>query len=203
MKKILFIFISFIVFLPNVIAEEECTYTEINRLRNLASLIKFEVKYIGESSEDEYGIYVSNMSEEFYININGRYYFSNTIVKNLNSKKTYTIGIALLNNPCSSKFKYAKTINIPAYNIYYNSSYCDEYKDIELCQIDYDSSKLTEEQFKIKIEEYMQSQTQDDVQFEKIENKNKLFIIIGIAVMFLIIVLGIINSIKKRKKHLL
>ena len=204
-KKILFIIICLVLLLPKASADEKCTYTELNRIRTLASLIKMDIKYIGETSEDEYGISFSDVSDDFYIYIDGKHYFGDSVVKNLKSKTAYKVSIYVYDNACFNEFSYVRYIKIPPYNSYYKSQYCIGHEDIDLCQIDYDSSDLTEEQFKKKIRDYIESQSENNFQYDenKKSNNNLVFIILGIVVVFIILVVIAINFNKKRKRLLL
>lgn len=194
MKKVIAVVFCSIILITKVNALE-CDNKELSRLKKFASLISFETKYIGEKSEDEYGIFISNVTDDFVIYLNNKTYTGNQLIDGLSPNKKYRIEVAVFsNNPCASKFNYVRFITIPYYNKYYNSEVCSN-KKIDLCDITYNVGNISYDQFKKMVEEYDNKVINDVV----VETNNKKYYFIVIPV-FLIIFGLIVLILKKRHK---
>lgn len=197
-KKIsLFIIILSFIVIPKVNASE-CNNSEILKVRSLASLIKFEIKYIGKQFDDEYGIYISNMNDRFYVYYKKQVYKNNSIITGLHSKSINDLQVLLYyGDECLNEFSYNRNITIPAYNEYYKSDICLNNRDISYCEITYDSSGFTEEQFNEMVNKYLDNQNQKPVEIEE-KNNMYIYVIIGIALIAIVSMIVITN--KRRKK---
>lgn len=194
MKRIIVILLCSVILITKVDALE-CDNSELNRLRKFASLISFETKYIGEKSEDEYGIFISNVTDDFVIYLNNKTYTGNQLIDGLSPNKKYRIEIAVFsNNPCASKFNYVRFVTTPYYNKYYNSDVCSG-KKIDLCDVTYNIGNISYDQFKKMVEEYDSKVINNST----VETNNKKYYFIFIPV-FLIFIGLIVLLFRKRHK---
>lgn len=106
---------------------------------------------------------------------------------------------------CSNEKLLEKSYLIPAYNEYSGSNYCREHKEEEICKINYDSSKITDEdKEKINGGNVDKEEKEEMTQFEKIMSfvkKALPFILIPILIISLFYIVKIKNYKKKESRR--
>lgn len=208
MKKMLFLILLLFCFLfiPNKSYAEEwykgqagCSYSDINKLRTLASAIKFEVKFLGNKRNNEYGVQISNVSNDLEVYFNDTKLDTSKIFDDLypSTYLTFTIKVSK-KNACVDLLEISKKINIPAHNYYYDEELCEGASDLDVCDPNYDSSQITETEFKQKIEIYKNSTSSKEKENKFLEFSKKYWYVYLIAAA--LITIGIFIIINKRKR---
>lgn len=157
MKKLLFIFTTLLIFLSVTgVNAAECTYEELKELKALAS--KVEVGYYSDSlptDENQYfSVYAYNLDSKFVIDG-----FYKREIFNKNNLKKVSIG-RIYNGSTYKATIYASSktncegekvgkinITLPTFNEYSTYKECENLS-IDICKKWYDTSKLSEKEFK-------------------------------------------------------
>ncbi|MBQ6816817.1 MAG: hypothetical protein IJO27_00125, partial [Bacilli bacterium] len=143
-KKILFIIICISTFI-NV--DAVCDSQRLNELKNKASKIEFIYDYTKNSnSEINFKITAVNLDEEIKTLIIKDYYMDDYREFKYNKNKQSSLSgfksgervkvtfKAYTTDECSGKTVYSKTVSLPYYNNYYNSSQCKQYPKFKYCE---------------------------------------------------------------------
>ncbi len=207
MKRYIFIFLLIltILFIPNKTFAEEwykgqygCSYSDINKLRTLASAIKFDVKYLGNLRNNEYGIQISNVSKDLVVYFNDEKVDTTKIFDDLypSTYSTFVIKIAE-GNACSGLLEIPKKVTIPAHNYYYDEELCEGASDLDICDPNYDSTQITRVEFEQRIDDYKNGKLDKNTN-KFIEFSKKYWYVYVIALAIIVSVVVVIYS-KKRK----
>lgn len=221
MKKILFSFSLLLICFGciNVSAIEECTTSELNRLKELANNVSFQYEYEIENvkftandedtyQEVSYTITAINLPNDVFVNIvndpeNRRFTADNSVISNFfNGERVRLEFIAYTANLCSGNLLLTKTLNLPFFNLYSLRDECLEYPDFEYCS-QTGNYNITNADFLEALEEY-KNNLQEEEPNQIIENKSfleKYYIYILIVVLVIILVIVFLIIKKKRDKN--
>ena len=193
-KFILFTFFM-IMFISNVNAEA-CDAYDIKRLKEIANGVEitYELQEPLNNGEtvinDYYTIKVSGLTNEVFVfdEESEEYYTVNKTIKNLvkSGKKQFIIKA----NGCSNILRKIN-LNLPVYNRYYGSIYCEGNEDLSVCQ-EWTDDVVSEKELKMSIPI---NETDKKTNFFR---ENIYYIIFGLL-LIIIIIIGIV----KRKKEVL
>ena len=133
MKKILFLTLLFLVFLPNSV-KGECSDSEEIRLQKLARNIN--ASYVYNESNDTFTLTLTNLTSDITIlEIDNMRKFKTTgdlTFKNLLSGK-HTYIMYPSNTECGAEELTTKYVMLPYYNQFYNSDECKGIKNYSYC----------------------------------------------------------------------
>ena len=205
-KYILFIVLLFIA-VPNVKADPVCNNAKLSNSRDLAQNITYDYNYNDDSRR--FVVNLVNIDPSFYLvneNTNETYNYAEEIVmSNLVAGTSYKIGVYTNDVYCLNQKLYTIYINLPYYNVFYNTSDCKENREFKYCK-KFLKTYLTKETFEKELDKYLESL---DSGVEKVEEKEKTIfdkllevdkrIYIGIGIC--VIVLIFINRYFYNKKH--
>lgn len=207
MKRVLYfvcLLLLFIVISTVSVKAEECTYTELKELKQLAQKVQISYEYSEKSKVFNLSIY--NLSDK--VVLGNSYYVYNTTMRNFESltsgdeRDFKLVGGSATN--CKDELLRTIKIRIPYYNRFYDSEQCKDLDKFTLCKKWTNTSNVTQEQFEKEIKEYLTKKEKktsfidDTVQFLK-DN----YIYIGISLGLIMIVVAIIIYQKKFKKKAL
>lgn len=179
--------------------QEGCSYSEINRLRTLASAVKFETKFLGNKRNNEYGVQISNVSNDLDIYFNNTKLDTTKVFDDLypSTYITFTIRIAQ-NNACYGLLEISKKIDIPAHNYYYDEELCEGASDLEICDPNYDSNQITQGEFQQRIETYKNRSKGKNKENKFLEfSKKYWYTYLILIALICVLVFVIVNKIKK------
>ncbi len=224
-KKIFSLLILIILSISiTVRADDKCSKSEMNRLKDLASKIEFSYDYeIKENKNNEeswktidFSITAINLTDELktmiiYDMYSGNYReFTNNnehkkTLKGFHEGEKVNITIkAFTNNDCSYQTVLTKTINLPYVNSFYDNDLCQEIKDFKYCT-ELTEKRLTSKEYYDELNDYyLQKSIQEIIETEEGSNVKKNYtIIIIIAIGVIVVATILILLFKKRKKDVL
>ncbi len=120
--------------------------------------------------------------------------------------KKYIVEVfAAKGTACENERILARSYTVPAFNEFSASQYCDEHSDEDVCKINYDSSKMTEEDKenivkKAENEKKEQNMTTYDKIMDFIK-KSWLFVLIPVLIISLVYIVKISNYKKKESNR--
>lgn len=205
MKKRVFIFVLFfmMLFIPNKVLAEEwykgqygCSYSDINKLRALASAIKFEVKFLGNTRNDEYGIQITNVSNDLTIYFNDQKVNTTTVLSDLDPDTYYNFVIKPSDeHACKNVLEVPKKVTIPPHNYYYDEELCKGAEGLDVCDPNYDSKQITVYEYQKKINDYKNSingkKNTTNNKFIEFSKKYWYVYVISVVVLALIVFLAV------------
>lgn len=202
--SILLFIILTMLFIPNNVYAEQwykgqagCSYSDINNLRTLSSAIKFEVKYLGNLRDNEYGIQITNLSNSLEVYYNGTKVEVSNIINDLypDTYHTFTIKVSDT-HACKGLFETTKRVTIPSHNYYYDEKLCEGAENLEICDPNYDSTNITSGEFEQMIQDYKNG--------TNVENTNKFLEFSKeywyVYVISILLIVGIVFITLKKKK---
>lgn len=174
-----------------------CSYSDINTLRTLSNAIKFEVKYLGNLRNNEYGIQITNLPNELEVYYKDSKVDINNIISDLYPDTYHTFVIKVSDNhACKGLLEITKKVTIPSHNYYYDEDLCKGAENLEICDPNYDSSNITSGQFEQMIDDYKNSMNKKDTnKFAEFSKKYWYVYVISA-----IVIGGIVYFVVKRKK---
>ena len=203
MKKLVKYILLFVLFaIPNIV-KAECSVSELARLKKIASNITYKYNYIENFKSDSYGevsftITISNLTDEMSLK------YSPT--KNLDFKDKVTIeikdGTAIFQNAkpgmshrfevyangktnCNEERLFTFYIAVPSYNKFYIDELCKTVPNYKYC-IKWSNVKLSEEEFKKNINEYIKSlDVKEEEKIEKEEDYERYYKIISFLAKYI------------------
>lgn len=201
MKKVLYLtFCIIIVFLcSNTVSADECSSDEIARLKGVAAGVSYDAEFIGDSDDasdvQNYRLTFTGITDEIYVSDSHYSFF----VKDSNRRVILTSGVKyfeIYSRNCNNVRLKTITVDLPRFNEYSLSDYCDDdtYKVLDVCDPWY-TGKLTDEEFNRVIEEYNKKHDKDEISFgDMIQNfvYDNLFVFIGMSVVLIIIIIIVI-----------
>lgn len=204
--KLFFLVFSFFLCITCANAKE-CTTKEFRELKNLAKKIEFSYEF-----EDS----VENLDNSYFVltgyNLNNKFYLvlddtktieitSSKEILNFNFPRSKTnINVYASNKTnCEDELLNTVKIEFPAYNKYYTREECEDKKNLNVCKKWYNTSKISEEDFKKaitvnKIDEEKQTVLQSILYFVKKYGLYALGVIIIISIPVIIMYI-----VRKRK----
>lgn len=136
MKKIILFLICFLIFSSN--AKASCSYSEIARLKKLATNVNISYDYEIKNKEALFNITITNLTKDIYIydTFNDKKYTDQKeiTVPGYIDGVTYRFHIKSNNKDCIDDLLLTKFVDLPQYNKYYGDSICSGIEDYVLCQ---------------------------------------------------------------------
>ena len=222
MKKILFIFITFLLLLSvNVHADDTCTKEELARLKELAEKVEinydYEFKEVKQNGEIlKYPIFsltATNLNRELKVLIIENYLEqkykefkdgdkTTATIKDFKEGDKINITIkAFVPNKCSGKTVGSKTIKIPYYNKYSEEELCSHFPESKYCS-EFTEKIVTLNEFNNEMIKYMENQkVEPEINDEKNDSWSSLVIIATIIGVLIIIIVIATIIVKKRRKN--
>jgi len=221
LKKIGLLILTFLFFvIPflDVKASEECTSSELKRLRELASNVSFTYDYeIIEQKYTEYDEYTFktafyditafNFNNELKIRLKG--YDDLLFTENEPTIGSFAEGrtvpieiVAYTKNLCSGKVLLTKNIKLPHVNMSSFYEECKDYPDFKYCR-EFANYDISRDEFLKELEEYkkeLDNPIFDDEDIKDFFEKYQLYIIGGIFVLTVGVII-ITFVIKNRKRE--
>lgn len=225
MRRIIYCLAFILIFLNplSTLALDECTPSELKRLKELASNVSFKYEYeiVDEkiTDNDEYTfkqVYYSvtglNLSDELIIHLKDdhsvRFTKDDPTYGNFINGETLKIEmIAYTKNLCSGKVLLNKTVKLPRINVYSLKEECQEYKKFKYCQ-ENGEFDITEREFQEALDNYKKELDNIDDDNKLNNNSNNfsnnywIYIYIGMGLLLIIIIFLIINKKKKKDRDL-
>ena len=210
-KKLIFSITLFLmVFLPYKV-NALCSDSEIIRLQNIAKNINYSYEY--DETEEKFSITFTNLNDEIIIrsSTTGRSYNGIKEIKiNDFISGNYKFNIYAKDNKCTKDILATKYIELPYYNVFYNSELCDGINNYSYCQkwqknsVSYDVwySKVTK--YRNSIKEVKKEEIDNSGLFDKIGNIIMKFYVnyYYIILPLIIIILCSIIYAKNKKEEL-
>ena len=161
MKKLLFIFIVLLFFPLLKIDAYYCKYSEISKLKKIASNVTTKIDYIESNNTVTFSVTLTNLNKDIYFvdKTTGKEY---RFTKEEITITGYSSGLKVqydfypVNENCNDQVIYNLWISLPTYNKYYNDAVCKGIETYTLCQ-KWSSHNLSYDKFKEKVEEYKNS----------------------------------------------
>lgn len=210
-KKIWFsVLFALIVFLPQNI-KASCSDAEIVRLQKLANNVN--INYTYDEKSQKFNIVITNLKNDLVLKdiYTGKTYVTNeeVIIKNENSGR-YTFMI-YANTNCSKEYIITKYIEMPYYNIYFNSAQCKGIENFYYCSkwmnstIDVSDFIEKTSTYKEKINNLKEENSEKNTSFlNKIFNKIKDTYVKNYSLILpiVIVILCLIIYIKNKKNNI-
>lgn len=229
MKKVKYlILICFFCMIKNVYAVDDCSTTEMARLRELANNVEIKYDYkvneydTGDENEKDlvfiYNLKLSNDNSDL------KYYY---YLLTADSKKEITpqelesmdfyegqvINVQIYSwtdNYCTNELLRTIKIKIPVYNrfYHYHKEECEKYIDFKYCKEYLENNLLDIDEIEELFEKYKKNNPVNEASKKNdvnsfIKNNKNYFILGGGVVALLAIITGIIVIVKKRKNSYL
>lgn len=215
MKKVIYLpLIMICLSIINVKALEECTTSELARLKELANNVRITYDYkidVFEDDEDSflvnYDINIINTNEDLKISYQSN--IDDKVVMLKEGEETITgfyQGETLIfkvyaytANKCVDKLLRIMTVNLPMYNRYYyfNKDTCREYPEFKYCKEFMDTQNLSFQTINEKFDEYKKELAIKNV--SNMLKNNFYYIIAGIVIIIAIVLFFIIRKHKMKK----
>lgn len=133
-KKICFFLLLFLIVVsPKKIYAYYCSDDEMIRLQKLAQNVK--ISYIYNEQNNKFTIIITNLKKDLkikYLNY-GKIYSTDKEISIENSSSGKHSFMIYSNVDCSKEYIMTKYIDIPYYNFYYKSSYCEKIENYIYC----------------------------------------------------------------------
>ena len=184
MKKIMIVIIAvlLIVFIPKVEAARiVCTGSNMSKMRTKAYKVTVNYEHVSENGERYFLIRIANVEKGLEVRADGHTFENGTnevevfeFRKYSNELTTVPIEIyASYGYPCVGELLYTKKLDLPKYNFYSERDECIEYEEFPLCNKWYQGNIADDDEFEIKLEEYIESlKEKEEVKEEKEKDKN-------------------------------
>lgn len=212
-KSILLISLFFIT--TNVFAINDCTNSEMKRLKELANNVKINYDYeIDEEIEKRtiagyFYVQINNLNNDLQIYLkdtsgNLKLYSKSEIEEinfNFNSTEKFYI-YSYTDNLCTNKLIKTITIKFPSVNpyYYYNKEKCIEHTDFKYCQEFYQHD-LDLDEIDEMYNEYINKNNITDQKTETF-NKDYIYIIIASFLIISVVIFIVIKIIKNKKEDI-
>ncbi len=209
-KKIIFIFILTLCIIPNCVFAF-CPSSTLQEYKEYARNTNIKYSLINKDVlEGNYRLTFRNLNYNIYAKIkNTDITYKNEDEENENAIATndaiykggssITIDYYTIDGLCPNDVIYTVKLNIPKYNIYYDTDTCSGITNYEYCN-EYVFTDMNYDELKNRIDEYRESHEIEKVIEEEDNLKDMLPIIIGGSIALVIIIVIICIIINKRKK---
>ena len=201
-KNILFILVITLLLLPYAVKADVCDANELKKLKEESKVITYQYDYYGgkEKGTDSqtYEIYFENLSSDFFIIIddNGKRILfdkSGEKEKVQSGKKIFSVN----SRKCDSTVNYIN-IDLPKFNDFSYSLFCEEHEDLEVCGEWY-QEELSDDDLEKIIKKYDNDDTTIVDSFINIIKSYYYIFIPGVVILLVIILLLIKNKIKSNR----
>lgn len=221
MKKIVYLFMILLIFFNviNVLALDECTTSELKRLKELANNVVFKYEYqIRDENlmdSDEYTfkqVYYDvtgfNLSNELIVRLKEdedvRFTYEEPTIGNFINGETLQIEIlAYTKNLCSGRVILTKNIKLPSINVYSLNEECQEYPNFKYCQ-ENGELNISELEFQEALSEYkkeLENKKDDDKLVDYKDSRDyTMYVYIGSLILIVGVMLFVIIRYNQKKK---
>lgn len=161
MRKIIIVFILLLLIPITKVEGARCTYSEIARLKKIASNVNISYDYVENDSSVTFKVTLNNLNDEIYFIDQSNYRKYNytrdeLTISNYRSGQTIRYVFYATDPECSSEPLYTARVVLPTYNIYYKDEVCKGVENYSLCQ-KWSSHNLTYTDFVKKVNDYKNS----------------------------------------------
>lgn len=196
------------VFISPFIVKADCSYEREAELSRIASNIQLSYTYEIINGYIQYYVNITNVTEDVYIidSLGNRFSSNKEFVQKYslgNNKMQFTIYSNDSN--CKNEEILTKYLNFPYYNQFSNVPECQQYKELDLCSLWYNTSSYTYQNFvndlnktvqNLKTQHMEKEKKLSDILTEMFENYYIYIILSGVGILFLIVV-SVIAVMKK------
>lgn len=198
MRKVT-IWLFLIVMLPVKILARECTDRELANLKKIAANINYSYEYYLNKNKMYFDVTISNVYENIYIlDVATDKKYSKTEFTIESKTDGQVLKFEIYSKTCDELLT-TKTINLPAYNKYYQSSYCEGIREYKYCS-KWGNYNFSEQEFAKMTKEYKESILIPEKEPEIITYKTEVRGFYVFISLFLLILLMYILFLF-RKKH--
>ncbi len=187
-----------------LITRADCDYQRQAELSRLASNVQLTYVY----SDSGFQVIMTNLTSDLYaVDYYGQRIDGGEEKVFEYSSGTVSFDIYAVDSSCTTKKLNTKTVTLPTINIYSYYTECKRFPNFKYCQL-WGNFSITEEQFMAAIEEYQEELISNltvaeseetntlDVVLETLEENWFMFVIFGVAIIFIII----FTLVRKRRK---
>ena len=197
--KCLIVLLSIFMFVPNVYARQLCTKTVYDELKEKVNDVKITTTKEEKDGKKYTLIEASNVDENLMIYHNGNIYEpeDGMITFKIDSASDdYDLKFyGGYDHPCVEEYVATKRI----FNKYSEKDECDGNEEWELCKEEYDGYIKNDEEFKEKLDEYLNSDEKKEIESEKKSSKTRKVILIGGAIVIIVGGVYIYKNSNKKK----
>lgn len=203
-KKVKYLFFAIVCMcVTPLITHAECDYQRLAELSRLASNVQLSYTYDGNG----FVIYMTNLTSDLYT----KDAFENVIYGGNEKQFSYSSGsynFTIYSNDaaCAGEKLLTKSINLPTPNVYALYDECNQYPSFKYCQ-KWGEFLISEEEFYAELNNYKKDLEATEIEPEGdssnlsiildiLKNNFYMFVIFGIAILFLV-VYRLIKNIKK------
>ena len=161
MRKIIVVFILLLLIPITKVEGAVCSYSEIARLKKIASNVTVSYDYIENNSSVVFNVTLNNLNDELYFVDQSNYQRYNyteeeLTISNYRSGQTIRYVFYATDPDCADTPLYTARVILPTYNQYYKDEVCNGIENYSLCQ-KWSSHNLTYTNFVQKVNEYKNS----------------------------------------------
>ena len=161
MRKIIVVFILLLLIPITKVEGAVCSYSEIARLKKIASNVTVSYDYIENNSSVVFNVTLNNLNDELYFVDQSNYQRYNyteeeLTISNYRSEQTIRYVFYATDPDCDDTPLYTARVILPTYNQYYKDEVCNGVENYSLCQ-KWSSHNLTYTNFVQKVNEYKNS----------------------------------------------
>ena len=161
MRKIIVVFILLLLIPITKVEGAVCSYSEIARLKKIASNVTVSYDYIENNSSVVFNVTLNNLNDELYFVDQSNYQRYNyteeeLTISNYRSGQTIRYVFYATDPDCDDTPLYTARVILPTYNQYYKDEVCNGIENYSLCQ-KWSSHNLTYTNFVQKVNEYKNS----------------------------------------------
>lgn len=203
--KFIFLMLSIFFVITDVYADE-CSTQEYRELKQLANEINFSYEF--DSNTTVFKVNIYNFDKKFYIISSDlgyiEYKSNKQYIGNYIKGGTYKVNVYASNySNCGGEKLTTLKFYIPTYNNYYTWEECNNNRELDICKKWYDTSDISEEEFKKEIQKHNENSSNKDsfvklvVSFLK---NNYIYVLTFLGLSTLIVVIYIVVKNSRRKK---
>ncbi len=222
-KKILFAFLTLIVF-PAIVKGEECPLETLDRLRAYAISTEIRYSYLKDNDLDnKFSVSINNLNDNFIVLVK-----DNSILFKYDIRQpipsTITIDqfqggneyifeyYVVTENACKYELLITRRLYLPKFNIYSKSDLCNGIEEYKLCDMWYSGPDISEEDFIYNISKYRREKEEKDIDQNLLpENTwDKLFdvasqnywLLLVLFASFFVLIYLTVGLVQRRRKSL-
>ena len=188
-----------------------CNTSEFTRLKEKAKEIQFA--YSLNYDNNSFDITATNLDKEIKVLIIRDYYLEDYREFSYNTSQEYTLSNftpgervtitfkGYVANECAGETVYTKTLTLPYYNSFYDSSECENYREFIYCKERLVENNISSSEFYDKYYPYVEKIVNREANFQtKIVYNFIVLSILLLILVLLVISIVIVNHFDKRKK---
>lgn len=217
-RKLIFLFIILFFIHLDVFA---CDANRLSELRAIAEKVDFTYEYQKINNDVKFTITAFNLNKEIKPLIIKDYYLDDYQEFKYNTNKQSSLSgfepgtrvkvtfNAYTTDSCGGSTVYTKTISLPYYNQFYNSSECQQYPNFKYCQSELLTSSISSSQFASELKQFLKQEEDKPITDNNSANEKNnnlldeykgLILIIFIAIILIILIIMKIKQVKKSNR---